>query len=601
VQQGGKLTVSGGAGNQEFGTSTAISSDGKTAVVGVPNDDSSFGAVFVFTLSGSTWTEQAKLTPNDATNYSSGLGFGDAIAVSGDGNTIVAGAAGDNKGAGAGWVFTRSGSTWSQQGSKLTGSGEVGQAQVGSRLAISSDGNTVMLGGRFDNGLAGAAWVFRRSGLTWSQQGAKLTEAGEQGAGLFGSSISLNGDGSVAVIGSPGDKNDVGSAWVFTRSGSIWTQGAGLSSVSHGGGPGSFGGAVGISANGSTALVGEACYGRGAVWVFTHAGSTWTRRKELIVSVNRACYFGKSLALSADGNTVLVGTPNNGDNETGAAWVFAHTTGSNWTQISSEITPSDESGAGLVGSDVAISADGTRLLIAGPLDDQDKGAVWFFDRTGAPCSYPNTVKGQPGLSAYWRLGEASGNTAADAAGSHNGTYSSGVTLGTAGAVLGDANTSVTFNGTTGKVTLPSLGTASNWTVEGWTHLDSTAASSTHGDNALYASGSGVRLIVQPSGVYADDVSTGTSTGHIDPSTDTNIGVWVFWALVRTGSALTLYRNGVQIGTVSLSSEPPSNLSGSIGAQGSGYYLHGQADEVAVYKSALNATAVQQTYQCSGWG
>src|SRR4029077_12561747 len=121
------------------------------------------------------------------------------------------------------WVFARSGSTWTQQGSKLTANGENGRARLGRSAAVSSDGSTALIGGPGDNSYLGAAWVFTRSGSTWVQQGSKLTGGGEVGQGEFGSAVALSADGNTALIGAPHD-NGVGAAWVFTRSGAIWTQ-----------------------------------------------------------------------------------------------------------------------------------------------------------------------------------------------------------------------------------------------------------------------------------------------------------------------------------------------------------------------------------------
>jgi hypothetical protein len=608
IQQGDKLTGTGESGGGKFGFATALSADGKTAVFGGPGDNGNLGAAWVFTRSGSTWTQQGgKLTPTGAVDDpSTGVGFGAAVALSADGNTAAISGPQDADEVGAVWVFTRSGQTWSLQGSKLTPDDGQGQPNMGA-IALSADGNTLMAGGGGDNSGTGAVWVFTRSGQDWTQQGSKLTESGEQGHGEFGGSVGLSADGNTAVIGSPFDLADRGSALVFTRSGSTWSQGALLTSVSHGGDAvADFGLSVALSGDGSTALVGEPCYGRGAVWVFKHSGSGWVRQRELIISNKTQCYFGDRLALSTDGNTALVGAPvernTHSTDNTGSAWLFGHTSGSNWSQIGSAITPSDETGQGLFGAGVALSSDATTALIGAPDDNQLDGAAWSFTRTGASCNYPNTIKASSGLTGYWRLGESSGNTAADSSSSgHGGTYTGGFTLGQPGAVLGDPNTSVSLNGTTGKVTLPSLGTASSWTIEGWTNLDTSAGNGPHGYNALYASGSGARLLIEPNAVYADDSTGGASAGHIDPSTDSNVGVWVFWALVRSGSGLTLYRNGVPIGSGSLSGRGPTSLNGAIGAQGSGYFLHGRADEVAVYSSALSASALESQYSCSGWG
>ena len=105
---------------------------------------------------------------------------------------------GDNTFVGAAWVFTRSGTTWSQQGSKLAGTGATGEASEGRSVALSGDGNTALLGGTTDNGGAGATWVFTRSGTTWSQQGSKIVAGDAIGLAEQGTSTALSDDGNTA-------------------------------------------------------------------------------------------------------------------------------------------------------------------------------------------------------------------------------------------------------------------------------------------------------------------------------------------------------------------------------------------------------------------
>src|SRR5438067_1524192 len=130
-------------------------------------------------------------------------GYG--VALSANGNTALVGGPGDYGETGAAWIFTRSGSTWTQQGAKLTGSGETGEGRFGASVALSSDGNTALIGGPSDNNGDGAAWAFTRVGETWTQQGAKLTGKGEVGASAFGSSVALSSTGNTALIGGPAD------------------------------------------------------------------------------------------------------------------------------------------------------------------------------------------------------------------------------------------------------------------------------------------------------------------------------------------------------------------------------------------------------------
>jgi hypothetical protein len=317
TQQGSTLTGSGG-----FGLSVALSADGNTALIGGQGDNNDVGAAWVFTRSGgSTFTQQgAKLTGGGESEEGH---FGASVALSGDGTTALIGGYQDGEN-GAAWVFTRSGSTWTQQGAKLTGSGAIG-AEFGVAVALSDDGNTALIGGFTDNELVGAAWVFTRSGSTWTQQGAKLTGSGEVGEGDFGVAVALSGDGNTALIGGYEDSNDLGAAWVFTRSGSTWTQqGAKLT----GGGESEqayFGLSVALSGGGTTALIGgdHDNKGIGAAWVFTRSGSTWTQQGAKLTGGGEsgAAGFGE-VALSGDGTTALIGGGADNFNR-GAAWAFA--------------------------------------------------------------------------------------------------------------------------------------------------------------------------------------------------------------------------------------------------------------------------------------
>jgi hypothetical protein len=129
------------------------------------------------------------------------LGQGMSVALSADGNTAVVG----GWGAEGAWVFTRSGGAWSQQGKKLVGTGAVGKARQGMSVALSADGNTALVGGWSDNSKTGAAWVFTRSGGVWTQQGKKLVGTDTVGRACQGTSVALSADGNTAILGGPGD------------------------------------------------------------------------------------------------------------------------------------------------------------------------------------------------------------------------------------------------------------------------------------------------------------------------------------------------------------------------------------------------------------
>ncbi len=361
----------------EFGYSVALSSDGNTALIGGPGLAIA-GEAWVFTRSGSTWTQQTTLTPSDSTGNGS---FGWTVALSSNGNTALIGGPGDNSNKGAAWVFTRSGSTWTQQGSKITPSDETGNGQFGSSAALSSDGNTALIGGYGDNSTNGAAWVFTRSGSTWTQQGSKITPSDESGSGAFGTSAALSSDGTTALIGGPLDSSSSGAAWVFTNSGSGWSE---VSKLTVAGG-GQFGTSVALSSDGETALIGAPRDGSsnnppgvGAAYAFVNSGSSWSQQGPKLVPNDiqpaaEPIMFGQSVSLSGDGNTALIGAPNyNNPDESGltlgqgAAELFTRS-GSTWTQAQPK-TPGPFAAASGFGWSAALSSDNTTALVGAPQD-----------------------------------------------------------------------------------------------------------------------------------------------------------------------------------------------------------------------------------------
>ena len=121
-----------------------------------------------------------------------------------------------------------------EQRPKLVGTGAVGSTNQGMSVALSADGNTAIVGGPGPNnadrdrspvvGPVGAAWVFTRSGGTWTQQGGKLVGTGAVGAAYQGWSVALSGDGNTAIVGGFSDNSATGAAWVYVLSAGAWTQ-----------------------------------------------------------------------------------------------------------------------------------------------------------------------------------------------------------------------------------------------------------------------------------------------------------------------------------------------------------------------------------------
>ena len=261
---------SGAVGPANQGRSVSLSADGNTLAIGGNGDNTNVGATWIFTRSSGVWTQQGlKLVGSGAVVTPASQGI--SVSLSSDGNTLAIGGNGDNSSAGATWIFTRSSGIWTQQGSKLFGLGAVGTAAQGISVSLSSNGNTLAVGGINDNGNIGATWIFTRSGVVWTQQGLKLVGSGIVGSSIQGVSVSLSSDGNTLAIGGPLDDN-IGATWIFTRSDEIWTQ-QGLKLVGSGaavGNPVSQGSSVSLSSNGDTLAVGgpNNNSNTGATWIF---------------------------------------------------------------------------------------------------------------------------------------------------------------------------------------------------------------------------------------------------------------------------------------------------------------------------------------------
>jgi hypothetical protein len=391
AQQGAKLRPAGGEESAKggLGTSVAVSGDGSTALIGARYGPT--GAAWVFTRSGTNWSEQAKLVP---VSDEKGEGaFGAAVALSKDGSRALIGGPTDNVNKGAAWVFTRSeAGKWTEEAKLTAGKEESGNGELGWSVALSETGETALVGGQREEEFAGAAWVFTRSGSTWSLQ-RKLTGTGESAKARFGYSVALSGDGTAALIGGPCDEAGTklgellpceptkGAAWSFIFESGEWKlQGAKFSPS--GDTEAQFGSSVALSANGKTALVGGAsdAGATGAAWTFTRPEpkeATWTQQAKLTGAPEEKehAQFGRSVALSADGKTAMVGGPfDNAYN--GAAWAFT-TSGSKWNP-EGRLTGAGAVEQSLFGASVALSSEGETAVVGGPYDAGEAGAAWVF-------------------------------------------------------------------------------------------------------------------------------------------------------------------------------------------------------------------------------
>jgi hypothetical protein len=456
------IKASNATKDDQFGSAVALSGDGNTMAVSASAEDGgakgingnqaehsqvNAGAVYVFVRNGGAWIQQAYVK---ASNNKAGYQFGSAVALSNDGNTLAVGATGEASAAtgmdgnqadesmpsaGAVYVFTRAGTTWSQQAYvKASNTGEKSDGdQFGYSVALSGDGNTLATGAisedsgaagingnQADNSAdsAGAVYVFARDGGKWSQQAyVKPWNTTVRGA-LFGYSVGLSGNGDTLAVGAYDEERGKGAAYIFTRSGDKWSQQIRLMASNAEAGD-SLGCSIAISDDGNTMVAGAfdedsilrgiqpptegtndatSDVSTGAAYVFVRNGSTWTQQAFIKATNTRLNdQFAWALSLSRDGNTLAVGahlensgaTGLNGDQEdakaedSGAVYVYARS-GTTWAPVSyvkaSNVRPAAEFGISL-----ALNADG-KVLAVGAFKDSGGGVGVNPARAAKPAA-----------------------------------------------------------------------------------------------------------------------------------------------------------------------------------------------------------------------
>ncbi|HWA71940.1 MAG TPA: hypothetical protein VG937_06400 [Polyangiaceae bacterium] len=425
-----KLVASDGVAYQFFGTAVSVSGD--TALIGAtrahrPSLMAHEGSVYVFVRSGATWTEQLRLSPNDNTPNDD---FGTSVALSGE-TALVGAPQLEDAGAtptkpGATYVFARSGAKWTEQTRLVASDGAAGDAFGAS---VSLNGDTALVGApQHDFGAQdrGASYVFVRSGATWAEQGKLIASDGAD-FDSFGASVAL--DGNDALIGADACANErtdgfcdhQGAAYVFTRSGSTWSQQAKLSATA--GTTGNhFGSSVALGAG--TAAVGAFETGpiadaeRGQVFVYVRSGTSWTTQSMLGGDEigNGSLYqphFGRSVGMSGD--TLLVGA-----NPTrlagfaaradalGSAFVLVHS-GTTWMP---QIKLKPDYGSTGAHFGVSVACSGAAAIVGAPFSSMDTrlGSAKIYERSGSIWSLKQTLTADE-LSLFGSSVAISGDTA----------------------------------------------------------------------------------------------------------------------------------------------------------------------------------------------
>jgi len=400
-----------------FGISVSISGDGNTAIAGAYLESSGAslaGAAYIFTKSGSTWTEEQKIQASDLQLDDF---FGKSVSISNDGNTAIVGATEEDTGganAGAAYIFTRSVGVWTEQQKILSSDIQAGDA-FGRSVSISGDGNNVIVGADSEDtggADAGAAYIFTRSGSTWTEE-QKIQASDLQTFEYFGKSVSISSDGNTAIVGAYLETSagvDAGAAYIFTRSGSTWTEEQKIQASDTRIGD-YFGISVSISGDGDTVIIGangedSGGYDSGAAYVFTRSVGVWTEQQKLLSSdIQGSDFFGISVSISDDGNNAIVGATGesrDGSNS-GAAYTFTRS-GSVWTE-EQNIKASDASSGDYFGQSVSISSDGHDSISGAYLEGAGgAGAIYMLARTGGVekwDGYP--IQGNPVIDGNNRL------------------------------------------------------------------------------------------------------------------------------------------------------------------------------------------------------
>jgi hypothetical protein len=380
TEQEAKLLASDGAEWHSFGSWVAL--EGDTALIGATGDSDNgeqSGSAYVFQRANGVWTEQAKLLPADGAAWEV---FGSAIAL--DGDTAVIGARHDDDNgewSGSAYVFTRVGGVWTQQAKLLPADGETDE-RFGKRLAL--DGDTLIVGvdRDGDNGdMSGSAYVFTRTGGVWTQQ-TKLYPADAADNQHFGEDVALDGD--TALIAALGDRDNgdwSGAVYVFTRAAGVWTEQAKLLAAD-GAEDDYFGESVAL--DGDTALIGAAWtddhgLNSGSAYVFTRMAGMWTEQAKLLASDAAAGdKFGKG-QVALDGDMALIGAlyDDAQGSDSGSAYVFTRTAGV-WSE-QAKLLASDGTENQFFGMRMAVHGD--TALVAATRDAQQgdfAGAVYVF-------------------------------------------------------------------------------------------------------------------------------------------------------------------------------------------------------------------------------
>ncbi|MDD4931462.1 MAG: hypothetical protein PHG66_04960 [Candidatus Colwellbacteria bacterium] len=360
------------------GYSSALSRDGNTLAIGGQGDNGDIGAVWIYIRSGGVWTQQDKLVGTGNIGSSK---QGSSLSLSDDGNTLSIGGSADDSGNGAVWIFTRTGGVWTQQ-DKLIGTGNIGFANQGVSVSLSSNGDIVAIGGLSDDSGNGAVWIFTRTSGVWSQY-QKIVGTGNFGFANQGVSVSLSGDGSTLAFGGNFDSGGTGAVWVFVLIGGVWGQ-QNLISASSASPTAYQGSSVSLSDNGNVLVYGAPFDGSGGIcYSINRTGPGVWDLPSIMGSVFPVTNLGNSISISGDGSIAIAGATISSifNPDAGSSVVFLNNAGT-WT-ASQNLIGTGNIGNGNQGFSVSISKNNSTISMGAPLDNSNSGATWIFDQSSS--------------------------------------------------------------------------------------------------------------------------------------------------------------------------------------------------------------------------
>lgn len=395
-----RITANDKTANWRFGSSVSVDATGTRVAIGSMSADRSAyggaGVAYIFIRSGTTWTQEAKIM---ATSYATGDHFGASISIDATGTRVVVGAPDATRlglsGCGVCFIFTRSGTTWTQE-AEIVANDKAANDEFGASISSDSTCTRIIVGSpRNAGGLvqAGAAYIFIRSGTSWSQE-AKLLASDKVSYdnAAMARSIDIDDNGTRSIIGvyqsDPGGLNAAGAAYVFVRSGTIWSQEAKLT-ASDKTAVANFGRSASINGDGTRCIVGApqadpgGISNAGAAYVFVRSGTTWTQEAILIATDKVSSdALGNSVYMNANGDRIVTGASAaaSGGIYSGVAYVFDRS-GTTWTQ-SAKLTPSGATNSDAFGLNVSIASNSSRIVVGSEFSDPSSlssaGSVYIY-------------------------------------------------------------------------------------------------------------------------------------------------------------------------------------------------------------------------------